>query len=36
MILKPKYEGKASVKKMIAITSVKDCNDLSKSFRRLD
>ena len=36
MILKSKYEGKASVKKMIAITSVKYCNDLSKSFRRLD
>ena len=35
MILKPKYEGKAYVKKMITITSSKDYNELSKSFRRL-
>lgn len=35
MILKPKYEGKAFVKKMITITSSKDYNELSKSFRRL-
>ena len=35
MILKSKYEGKAFVKKMITITSSKDYNELSKSFRKL-